>query len=110
MLDENAHLANILVDAVSAIGLGEEALQALGGDVTLNIGGIETAAGALDAGVADIGAENLDGIVRQFRSNGFEQGDGQGVGLFAGGAAGNPDADIGIVVLFFSGYGERRWI
>ena len=95
MLGEDAHVADGFADAVTALELGEEAAEALGGDVGLNVFGIDTAAGFGDARFTDIRAKELNVSLGSFVAEKVEERDGQRIGFFAGSAGGSPNADAG---------------
>src|SRR5262249_34644776 len=93
VLGEDAHVANALADAIAAFGFGEEAAEALGRNVALNIFGVDASAGLVDAGLADVGAKELDRNLVSFVAEKFKKRDRDRIGFFSGGTTGSPDAN-----------------
>ena len=83
MLGENAHIANVLGDAVAALGLGKEAAEAVGGDVRLNVFGVNAAASLGNARFANVGSKKLNVCLGGLFAEKFEQGNGDRIGFFA---------------------------
>ena len=103
---ENAEVADGFADLVTTVGLVEETAQAARADIGLDTFLVVGGAGALNRGFTEVGAEYLDGNVCGSVAKKFDQRDGVGVSLFAGGAARHPDADRGRGRAGF----EQRWI
>ena len=93
---EHDHLAQLFPDLVAAIRAffaGEAAVQALGRQVLGDAGRIAAGAGGVDGLVVEVGGvdQHLEippGLVHQ-----LAQQDGDGIGLLAAGATGDPDAE-----------------
>src|SRR5678815_1900496 len=60
--DEDAQLPDVLVDAIVRLDLGEEAPAPLFADVAHERVGVGALAGGLDGALADVRAEDLDGM------------------------------------------------
>ena len=94
LLREDHHVAERLLHAVGAVGgildeeLGQPFRRHVGGDV----GGVDAHARGVDRPPIDIGGEELHRDALLQRLEALLQQDGDRVRLFAGGAAGHPDA------------------
>ncbi len=91
VLDEDAQIANRLVDPVAAIGLDEVATAALFAHGPQRAVRVDAGAGLGDGGLAEIRPEDLDRVGRVAQD--LEQRDAERIDLFAGRASGHPDAD-----------------
>ena len=86
-------------DLVALIGFGKEALESFFGNVGGYAFGIEPSRANLTVSGSISDREELDGTVFPRRPEFFQEQHGDGIGLLAGGAAGNPHAQ-GIVIIF----------
>jgi hypothetical protein len=91
--DEDAQLADVLVDAIPRLDLVEEAPAPFLADVAHDRVGVGALAGGLDGALADVRAEDLDGMASGRVVQELEQSDGERVQLFPGRAPGDPEAD-----------------
>jgi hypothetical protein len=90
---EETQIAYVLRDAVLVVVPGEEALEAFSRDFVQGIRVVRARARLLQRRFTDIRPENLDRRRRLDVTEILEKGDGDGVGLLAGRAAGHPDPD-----------------
>ncbi len=88
--DELPHLPR---DLIALVGPQEEAVQALRRDVELDVERVHGGPGAHEGVLVDVGREYLDLVGARAFAEILEQDDRQGIGLFAGGAAGDPHAN-----------------
>jgi hypothetical protein len=104
--DEDAELSDVLVDAMARLDLGEEAPAPFLADVPHDRVGVGALAGGLDGALADVRAEDLDGMASGRVVQELEQNGGERIEL-PGGAPGDPEAD-GLPGSLPSGSAERR--
>ena len=95
MFRKHQHVSNALVHAVTAaIRLqAEKARQPLGRYIHCDAGRVQRGAGSGNGAAVHIAGKHLQLDGRPERRRMLLQQDGDGIGLFAGGAAGHPDAD-----------------
>ena len=91
VMSEHAALAQRAADPIGAILPDEELLQALGRDVVLDRQGIAPVARQLQRGNVDVAGEDLEFGHDPGSRHPFAQRDGDRVGLFPGGATGDPN-------------------
>ena len=89
---EYDHFADMLANAVVVILAHEIAVQPLIRHVQADAVAIQAGAGDIDGIVVEVGGEDLDIQRLGVPLHVLGQQDGQGIGLLAGRAAGNPDA------------------
>src|SRR5712692_10599036 len=102
---KNASFANPLVDPVPAVDFPEEVFQALRRDVARYVVAVRTGARLFQRRFADIRTKYLERHQGDAVIEIFQQGYGQRVDLFSGGAARRPDAH-GAIHAFTRDLGE----
>ncbi len=90
---EDAEISQVASNLIAPLGLGEEALQALLGDLTLDARGKAARARLLDDRGAQVRSEDLDRQLAARFAQEFAQANGDRVDLLARRATGDPDAD-----------------
>ena len=92
VLGEGAQLADGVIDLVVDIDLGKEASQPLGRDIELDVFDIEARAGLRQGALIQVGGEQADRDLGGVLAQRLQHADGEGVGLFPGGAPRHPEA------------------
>lgn len=89
---ERDHFTDFLLDPVPVFVLDEITVQPLGGNITGNVGEKEPQPGLVYGVPVEIGVKDLQGVMDLGFDllQDFPEDDGQGIGLFAGGAPGRP--------------------
>src|SRR6185436_690760 len=90
---EEAQIADVFDHAVLAVLLREESLEALGRDVVYGLCGVRTHTRLLQRDLTDIRTEDLDPGGGDGISEVFQEGNGDGVHLFATRASRHPDSE-----------------
>ena len=95
LLGKNYHVTDIFLDAVgAAVGINrKKTRQSFRRDVSGDAGWIQTDASRGNRLAVNVGGEDLHRVVGFKLVDPFLQEDGNGIGLFAGGAARYPDAN-----------------
>src|SRR6266446_1682993 len=93
--DEDAQLAHVLLDAIAAVELGEVAPPPLLAQVPYRAIGEDAGARLLDAPLTEVRTEDLDCVRAGGIPQELEQGDGERIDLFAGGATRRPEPNRG---------------
>jgi hypothetical protein len=95
---EDAHVAHRLMDAMGAVGLREEAAQALEGYVRDDVLAVSAGSRDVDGLLADVGGEDLEADVGGDFADVLQDRDRDRVHLLARGTAGDPDPNRGVAV------------